>query len=76
MHMGDDQALDALHAETEWCRCCAWRGLGALLQAAVDQQTGGRVEVQLMAGAGDAAGATVMGKDGIFHAAHTRLGRK
>ncbi|MNP00718.1 hypothetical protein D3C76_925130 [compost metagenome] len=76
MHMGDDQGLDALHAETEWCRCCAWRGLGALLQAAVDQQAGGRVEVQLMAGASDAAGATMMGKDGIFHTAHTRLGRK
>ncbi|MNJ53889.1 hypothetical protein D3C81_1175230 [compost metagenome] len=74
--MGDDQGLDALHLEAERRRCCAWCCVGALLQAAVDQQAGGRVEVQLMAGAGDAAGATVMGKDGIFHAAHTRLGRK
>jgi len=74
--MGDDQGLDAVHIKTERRRCCSWRCLGALLQAAVDQQAGGQVEVQLMAGASDAAGATMMGKDGIFHAAHTRLGRK
>ncbi len=74
--MGDDQGLDALHVETEWRRWCAWRGIGALLQAAIDQQAGERVEVQLMAGARDAAGATMMGKNGIFHAAHTRLGRR
>lgn len=74
--MGDDQGLDALDVEAERRRCCTWRGIAALLQAAVDQQAGGRIEVQLMAGASDAAGATVMGKKGISHAAHTRLGRK
>ena len=73
--MGDDQSFDTLHIETERCGFCAWRCLGALLQATVNQQAGGRIEVQLVARTGDAAGTTVMGKDGIFHATHTRLGQ-
>ncbi len=74
--MGDDQGLDALHVEAERRGLRAWRCIGALLQAAVDQQAGGRVEMQLVAGPGNAAGTTVMGKAGIFHAALTRLSRK
>lgn len=76
MDMGDDQGLDILHIETELGGVDAGRSIGALLQAAVDQQAGGRIEVQLMAGASNATDATVMGKDRIFHAAHTRLDRK
>ncbi|GLO14098.1 hypothetical protein PPUJ20028_26800 [Pseudomonas putida] len=76
MHMGDDQGPNALHVKTERRSFCTVRCLGALFETTVDQQTGEWVEVQLVARPGNAAGPTVMGKAGIFHAAHTHLKRK
>lgn len=76
MHMRDDQGLDALHVKAERRSACALRCLGALLQAAVDQQAGKWSEMELVTRASNAAGTTVMGKAGIVHAAHTHLGQK
>ncbi|MNO81023.1 hypothetical protein D3C76_722480 [compost metagenome] len=74
--MGDDQGLDALYVEAECRAFRTWRSFASLLKPAIDQQTGGRIKVQLVARPGDAPGTTVVGKAGIFHAAHTRRGRK
>lgn len=76
MDMGDDQGLNTLDIKSEGGGFCTGRRITSLFQPAVDQQTGGWAEVQLVTGPGDTPGTTVMGKAGIFHAAHTRLDRK
>lgn len=59
--VGDDQGLDAGDVEADGGGLGVARGcVGALFEAAVDQQAGGGVEVELVAGAGDAAGAAVV----------------
>lgn len=58
--VGDDQGLDAGDGEIEGGGLAVGGGVGALFQAAVDQQAVGGVEVELMAGTGDAAGGAVV----------------
>ncbi len=76
MDMGDDQCLNALDIEAERRGLRIRRRLIPLLKAAINQQANGGIKVQLMAGPSDTPGTTMMGKAGIFHAAHTRLDRK
>jgi len=76
VHVGDDQRLNALDIEPERGSFCAGLRIGSLFQAAVDQETCSRAQVQLVAGPGDNTGTAVVGKPGVFHVAHTHRGRK
>ena len=67
VHVGDYQRLDAADIETKLTAWRCVRSIRALLQAAINQQAGGAVEMKLVTGTSDAARATVMGNGGKSH---------
>jgi hypothetical protein len=67
--MGNDQRLDTADIETDRCEFGAWRSICTLLQTTIDQQALRFIKVKLVTRTGYTAGATVMGKAGIFHTA-------
>jgi hypothetical protein len=69
MNMSNDQGLNTRDIEADGRSLGAWLCIGCLLEPAVDQEADGGIEVELVAGAGDAPGTTMMGKGGKFHTA-------
>jgi len=69
MNVSDNQRLNATDIEADRSKFGTRRSVSTLFQTTVDQQAGGAIEVQLVAGTGYAPGTTMMRKGGKFHTA-------